>query len=107
MDLNRQLVSFTSVDNEEGTKLIDSLMHQKPGRNRDLERRYYDESKRPTPALFINRLHFCECMQRSTFMAYGNEATLSTAYWKVAMFVTVGPYGARRTAIAGASGSSS
>ena len=48
------------------------------------------------PALFVNYKYNREGRQRETkFMAYGNEASLATAYWYVGMFVCVGAFGSR------------
>ncbi|KAI9061875.1 hypothetical protein FKP32DRAFT_1677805 [Trametes sanguinea] len=39
--------------------------------------------------------------EQTSYMAYGNEATIAHAYWKVSLLVRVGPFGQRATAAAG------
>ena len=85
------------VEREQGTAMCFGAM---PGDDPSpLAKRSYGSYKR-TPALFVNRRSWIGRMKETRFMVYGNETMLRTAYWRVGLFVRVGPLGARTHTVA-------
>ncbi|CDO69951.1 hypothetical protein BN946_scf184836.g25 [Trametes cinnabarina] len=58
----------------------------------------------PMEVHWVNYLHWHEGVDnthKTTYMAYGNQASIGTAYWRVCLLIRVGPFGQRATMTAG------
>ena len=60
------------------------------------EERLYSYRKKRIEVEWVNYRHYLVGgSEKTTYMAYGNEASIGVAYWKIGMFVRVGPPGKR------------